>query len=237
MPQGRPRVARVKVTCAACGAETEKYPAKVESNTSGRFFCSNACRTKLGRPRTNPPKTCEYCGVEFFSYNSANRPRGRFCSKKCYDTWQRRGRVMRTCEHCGKAFDRAPSFETRQPARFCSKSCESTARIKRPLGREYNGKPAVLDNQGYVRVYEPDHRDATKGGWVVEHRLVAERDLGRPLGPGENVHHVNGVKHDNRPENLMVIDHAEHSTITGLENGRRLREWAEYRRRYGALDA
>src|SRR5438309_4498187 len=115
MSQGRPRVARVKVTCAACGAETEKYPAQVESNTSGRFFCSNACRTKLGRPRTIPPKTCEQCGCEFRSYGDGP---GRFCSKSCYDTWQRRRRVLRTCEHCGKTFDRPPSFETRQPARF-----------------------------------------------------------------------------------------------------------------------
>lgn len=68
-----------------------------------------------------------------------------------------------------------------------------------------------LSSHGYVRIL------VAKGVRVYEHVLVAERALGRPLrglGRGhpdtEVVHHVNGDKQDNRPENLVVCTHAYH---------------------------
>lgn len=60
------------------------------------------------------------------------------------------------------------------------------------------------DRNGYVLVREPDHPNAMSGGWVLEHRIVKERELGRLLAPDESVHHRNGQRHDNRPENLEL---------------------------------
>lgn len=50
----------------------------------------------------------------------------------------------------------------------------------------------------------------TRLAYVLEHRAVAERMLGRKLLRGEIVHHINGDPVDNRPENLVVMEHGEH---------------------------
>ncbi len=53
-------------------------------------------------------------------------------------------------------------------------------------------------------VRAPGHRRAGKGGYVFEHILIMETSLGRSLFPDESVHHVNGLKDDNRLENLEL---------------------------------
>lgn len=53
---------------------------------------------------------------------------------------------------------------------------------------------------------------------ILEHRLVMAQKLGRALGRWELVHHVNGNKTDNEPENLIVTNHREHFAITLAES-------------------
>jgi hypothetical protein len=72
-------------------------------------------------------------------------------------------------------------------------------------------------SQGYVYLYTPNHPNKTKEGHVLEHRLVMEKKLGRYLKSKEIVHHLNGIRNDNRPENLILTNKGEHEHYTFIK--------------------
>ncbi len=90
--------------------------------------------------------------------------------------------------------------------------------------RRWKPDRVVSPRDGYARIRMPEHSRADKSGMVLEHIPVLEAVLGRPIdwAAGEQVHHVNGVKDDNRPENLELW-------VTSQPRGQRpadLVEWA-----------
>jgi len=68
----------------------------------------------------------------------------------------------------------------------------------------YKYKNKKYDSNGYVLIHVSNHPQAMKGGCILEHRIVMETHLGRLLNKKEIVHHLNGIKDDNRIENLCL---------------------------------
>jgi len=92
--------------------------------------------------------------------------------------------------------------------------------VVHPRTRITVGRPnSKYSTGGYVFVYiekdDPLRSMARKDGWVLEHRLVVARRLGRPLTSTEVAHHVNGIRHDNRDSNLQLLTRETHHSYLG----------------------
>lgn len=87
-------------------------------------------------------------------------------------------------------------------------------------------------SEGYVMSYCPQNPNATPKGYILEHRLVMEKKLGRYLEPEEVVHHINRIKNDNRIENLSLFkNHSEHLIYEHKEKGDTLPKEEKIRRK------
>jgi len=63
---------------------------------------------------------------------------------------------------------------------------------------------------GYVLLRNPNHPNADKAGYVAEHRYIMATRMGRKLEDSELVHHKNGIRDDNRIENLELLTYSNH---------------------------
>lgn len=71
----------------------------------------------------------------------------------------------------------------------------------------------IYDKDGYVLIWMPDHPNRNNDNYVREHRLVYEKYLGRYLTQQEEIHHINGIKDDNRLQNLNKFLKNEHCRL------------------------
>ena len=71
----------------------------------------------------------------------------------------------------------------------------------------------AIDN-GYIRIYMPEHKNADINGLIYEHQLVAEQKIGRWLKDEEVVHHIDRDRANNKPENLLIFaSNADHAAF------------------------
>ena len=161
---------------------------------------------------------CPRCGSTFTQPSGKGRSR-KYCSPDCHHTEFK-------CASCGAVKRGYPG------KKFCSTECRVTTLTKTNLDPETQrsrGRRGGATRRG----------TASPGSYLKiegkhEHRTVAAEVLGRPLEPGEIVHHEDRDKHNNDPRNLIVFvdqsNHARHHKLGHVNHepcaceGIRLRE-------------
>lgn len=146
--------------------------------------------------------TCNTCGKEFKKIPSKVKKRN-FCSIVCFTA-----KITKPCEACGKNVTRVPSQMLNRV--FCSIGCskkylsEKMTAMNEDLNPERMTMPVRIKLRK-ARLGKGESKTYTKTFGVHTHRVVAEQMLGRPLKPGEVVHHIDEDKRNNHPLNLMVF--------------------------------
>ena len=80
----------------------------------------------------------------------------------------------------------------------------------------------IYDEDGYILLRIKDHPNSNPNGYIREHRVVLEESLGRLLRREELVHHVNGVRDDNRIENLLLLSSQSEHLRVERDSGKRI---------------
>ena len=124
------------------------------------------------------------------------------------------------CDNCGKEIIRKVNKSFRSPHHFCDYNCRTNywkshskefAVSNKKRSEALKGSKSYLWKGGkryydkYSALYVPDHPHSNKAGYVMEHRLVMEKSVGRYLDLKEVVHHIDNDPTNNDINNLMLF--------------------------------
>ena len=120
------------------------------------------------------------------------------------------------CLNCGKEFNIIGRDYNRGRGIYCSDKCNKQRKSGKYNGR-WNG--GIKYPRGYKFIHkdlveEEYHYLITHNFYIPEHRLIAAKKYKRKLKTKDIVHHLNGFKNDNRPENLIIVDSSTHEKHT-----------------------
>lgn len=189
-------------------------------------------------------KICKICKIEkdeseFLVKSKDKMDKSRSCrdcrNLKNREDKKNRVREVRPCFGCFKPILGSRNFckncrqDYKDICKLCGNKVKSIGANCWSCYLKINGKVTgprlkIKTNSGYIYIFKPTHPCATKAGYVLEHRLVVEKEISRYLDNTETVHHKNGVKDDNRIENLELRtgNHGPGQSIGDLIN------WALY---------
>lgn len=180
--------------------------------TPYKDICRSCYQKKWGQ--SIPEKICQACNKPFKTvgascrtcYSNARNKATRSTECSCC---KRSGLIIRNiplslCIKCNrqKLENEKPILKVKRQDYLRNysrkkKGTDLNAPIRRPLGK-------WKTQGGYIMIFRPNHPNADVNGCVREHCFVLSEHIGRPLKKNESVHHINGLRDDNRIENLEL---------------------------------
>jgi len=143
---------------------------------------------------------------------------------------KKRDYMTGTCKECGAICCKASTWCMKCTPKFNKITPEGRRKLsKSKLGKNNpnygkrksevaNWKGGRIYRLGYILIKTDNHPNSNSTGYVQEHRLIMEKYIGRYLSKKEKVHHINGVKDDNRIENLQLFSNIGKHIKTHVSN-------------------
>lgn len=123
--------------------------------------------------------------------------------------------VIVNCSVCGIPHLQKKGNQKKWKESYCSGSCRGKAISIHRSGKNHpmykTGRGISV--KGYVRILLPEHHRADSSGRVYEHIVIAEKKYGRKIYATEDVHHKDGDRSNNDPENLEVLSKEKHKLL------------------------